>query len=202
MQAAVNRRPLRPDPRSGRFGPDRASRYRLVGAVCLLALTAAVLLSVYSNWAGQYDWTKLATAHANSVGLDPALVLAVIEAESKGRPRAVSRVGARGLMQLMPATAEETAQRHGVRYHGRSDLFDPDLNVRLGTLYLAQLRRQFRDDPHLYIAAYNAGPGNVDKWRLRHPKLTSRQLIAQVAFPQTRAYVRRVMAAWRRASSL
>ena len=197
MQGAANRRPLRPDPRSGRFRADRASRYRLVGAVCLLALIAAVLLAVYSNWPRRHDWTKLATAHANSVGLDPALVLAVIEAESKGRPRAMSRVGARGLMQLMPATAEEIAKRHGIGYHGRSDLFDPDLNVRLGTLYLAQLRRQFRDDPRLYIAAYNAGPGNVDKWRLQHPGLSSQQLIAQVAFPQTRAYVRRVMATWR-----
>jgi len=178
---------------------NRVGRQRLVGALCLIALAVALALAAYSRWPRRYDWTELATAHATLAGLEPALVLAVIDAESKGDPRARSRVGARGLMQLMPATAEEVAQRHSIPYRSPRDLFDPDLNVRLGTLYLARLRRQFGDDPHLYIAAYNAGPGNVGKWRLQHPNLTSAQLIDQVAFPQTRAYVHKVLAAWRRA---
>jgi len=198
MASAPRRSPMSRNPRSGRLGSASASRQRLVGALCLLALLIAVALAAYSRWPRRHDWTALATKHANAAGLDPALVLAVIDAESKGQPRAMSRVGARGLMQLMPATAQEIAQQHGVPYAGPSDLFDPDLNVRLGTLYLARLRRQFGNDPWLYVAAYNAGPGNVDKWRLQHPKLTSRQLIDTVAFPATRAYVRSVLATWRR----
>jgi len=101
-------------------------------------------------------------------------------------------------MQLMPPTAAEVAAEARIDPPSRDELFDPDLNVRLGTLYLAKLRRQFRDDPYLYIAAYNAGPGNVDKWQLQHPTLTPREIIDQVAFGETRAYVRRVMAAWGR----
>jgi len=178
---------------------NRVGRQRLVGALVLVALLVALALAVYSRWPRRYDWTELATAHATLAGLEPGLVLAVINAESKGEPRALSRVGARGLMQLMPATAEEIAQQHGIAYRSPRDLFDPDLNVRLGTLYLARLRHQFNDDPHLYIAAYNAGPGSVDKWRLQHPDLSSAQLIDQVAFPETRAYVHNVLAAWRRA---
>lgn len=138
----------------------------------------------------------LATRYGSEAGLDPALVLAVIQAESSGRPRAVSRAGARGLMQLMPATADDVARRHGIRLRGPDDLFDPALNVRLGALYLASLKRVFGDDPRLYLAAYNAGMGNVDKWRLQNPELTSRQLVEKVAFPETRAYVARVLALW------
>jgi len=109
----------------------------------------------------------------------------------------ISRAGARGLMQLMPKTAEEVARRHGIRYSGPADLLQPDLNVRLGTLYLASLRRAFHDDPYLYIAAYNAGPGNVDKWRLQHPGLSSREVIERAAFRETKSYVKLVLRAWK-----
>jgi len=144
------------------------------------------------------DCRPLARQYGRATGLDPDLVMAVIRAESSGDPRAVSRSGARGLMQLMPRTAAEVAQKARLRYRGPDDLFDPRLNVRLGTLYLSQLRRLFGDEPWLYVAAYNAGPGCVDRLRLQHPELSPREAIERYAPDETRRYVPRVLRYWRR----
>jgi soluble lytic murein transglycosylase len=99
-------------------------------------------------------------------------------------------------MQLMPRTAEEVARKHGIRYRGPDDLLQPDLNVRLGTLYLSSLHRMFRGDPYLFLAAYNAGPGRVSRWRREHTDLPSPELIRLSAPAETRSYVKLVLRAW------
>lgn len=112
-------------------------------------------------------------------GLDPKLVEAVIETESDSNPRALSRKGAMGLMQLMPATARDFAV---------SDPWDPEQNVRAGTAYLARLLDRFgRLD--LALAAYNAGPEVVERHRGVPP------------YPETRAYVARVLRLYARDAS-
>jgi len=177
----------------------RAVRIRLLimlGCV-VLAIVAVIVAFLVLRVRRLRTCREFAVHYGAPVDLDPDLVLAVIEAESAGDPKAVSRAGARGLMQLMQRTAEETAQKAGLPAPEPDDLFDPHLNVQLGTLYLAWLRRLFDDDPRLYIAAYNAGPGNVDKWRLQNPTLSSEQIIDQVAFEETRTYVRRVLRLWK-----
>lgn len=90
-------------------------------------------------------------------GLNPSLVAAVAHVESRFDPRAVSRRGARGLMQVMPATGK----RLGLR---PADLFDPEKNLDAGARYLRQLADRFGDDLSLVLAAYNAGEGAVDRW--------------------------------------
>lgn len=90
-------------------------------------------------------------------GLDPRLVVAVIHAESAFRPRAVSRVGARGLMQIMPSTGRWLLERQGRRLAHSAHLFEPELNVELGTAYLGQLVRRFGTLERALVA-YNAGP--------------------------------------------
>jgi soluble lytic murein transglycosylase-like protein len=99
-------------------------------------------------------WSKIIRPAAQANRLEPALVTAVIAAESGGDPRAVSRRGARGLMQLMPATA----RRFGVR-----NVFDPEQNIRAGTRYLRELAERYQNDMELVLAAYNAGPEAVDR---------------------------------------
>jgi len=113
-------------------------------------------------------------AAANSV--DPKLVSSVIDAESHGDPSAVSRVGAQGLMQLMPGTAAE---------YGVANPFDPYENVEGGTRYLHDLLRRYRGNVRLAVAAYNAGPGAVDAAH------------GVPAYAETRAYVERVIAGLR-----
>jgi hypothetical protein len=119
------------------------------------------------------DVARLVDAVALSYGLEPALLLAVISAESGFRSKAVSPKGAQGLMQLMPATA----RRLGVR-----DPFDPEQNVRGGARYLNELLRLFGNDVRLALAAYNAGEDAV----MRHGR-------AIPPYPETRQYVTRVL---------
>jgi Transglycosylase SLT domain len=108
--------------------------------------------------------------------IDPALIVAVIRAESNGFPRAVSRKGARGLMQLMPATA----RRLGVK-----SAFDPRENIRAGAAYLAELAERFGEtNADLILAAYNAGEHAVEEHGGVPP------------YRETRNYVRRVLAFW------
>jgi soluble lytic murein transglycosylase len=119
---------------------------------------------------------------AKSEGLDPALLAAVIYQESKFRPDARSSSGAIGLMQLTPSTAQGIALRTGGTAFHVSDLTDPEINIRYGTWYLHDLFTKYKQ-VGLVLAAYNAGQGNVDRWR---------EAGEGIQFPETRAYVSRV----------
>ncbi|HIF97800.1 MAG TPA: lytic transglycosylase domain-containing protein [Myxococcales bacterium] len=96
---------------------------------------------------------------------EPALVMAVIHVESSGRILAVSPVGALGLMQIMPPTGKELADRHGIPWRGPDTLLDPIINVKLGVAYLRRLTDRY-NDVSVALAAYNWGPGRIDS-RLR-----------------------------------
>lgn len=103
--------------------------------------------------------------------LDADLLASVVKAESNGNARAVSRAGARGLMQLMPATAAE---------QGVNDSFRPDENVRGGSAYLDQLLLRYHDNIALALAAYNAGPAAVDRYHGIPPYHETRVYVARV----------------------
>lgn len=119
-------------------------------------------------------WQHELVQAAETADLDPALVLAVVVRESAGDPDAVSRRGARGLMQLMPPTAREL---------GVTDPADPLQNLQGGSRYLAGLLRRYDGDLDLALAAYNAGPGTVDRLGRRIPD-----------YPETQHYVAAVKA--------
>lgn len=102
---------------------------------------------------------------ARAHNLEPSLVVAVIEVESAGYHLAVSHVGAMGLMQLLPSTGKELADRMDIEWKGPDTLFDPIINVRLGTAYLRQLADRF-GSVNTALAAYNWGPGRINR-RLR-----------------------------------
>jgi len=115
---------------------------------------------------------------ARAHDLDPGLVVAVIEVESAGYHLAVSQVGAMGLMQILPATGKELADRMNIEWKGPDTLFDPVINVKLGTAYLRQLADRY-GNVHTALAAYNWGPGRIDR-RLRRGATVPSRYIEQV----------------------
>lgn len=134
--------------------------------VCLvLVCVAAIALRgfiVYSIYPLEYaDEIKAASAEYS---LDKYTVSAVICAESHFDKDAVSRTGAAGLMQLMPATAEWAAEKMGLDNYTEEMLYDPETNITLGCWYLKYLSGLFGGDKRKVIAAYNAGPANVQDW--------------------------------------
>lgn len=153
------------------------SQNKFIVALGILALAAALCF-----FAARAVFPKKYSAYvereAERYGLDKSEVYAVIMAESGFYPQAESSAGAKGLMQLMPSTAEFCAQVLGVTEY---DLFEPETNIRFGCFYLDYLKARFSGDS--VYAAYNAGEGNVRLW------LESGQ---GIAFPETRTYVSRV----------
>jgi soluble lytic murein transglycosylase-like protein len=123
--------------------------------------------------------------------LDPNLVRALILQESYYNPQAKSPVGATGLMQLMPPTAQEHARRLGIVF-AASRLENPDVNIRIGTFHLRMLIDMFGGNQFLAVAAYNAGQGNVMKWRRAAPRKPMDELIESIPFQETRNYVKQV----------
>ena len=114
--------------------------------------------------------------------------MGLIHQESFFNARAKSRVGATGLMQLMPATGKELAQK----LHSSGDLENPDVNIRLGTYHFRHLIDLFGGNPQLAIASYNAGQGNVLNWRRAAPHKPLDEFLESMPFAETRTYVKRV----------
>lgn len=131
---------------------------------------------------------------AKNGGVEPAWAYAIIRAESAWTSDARSGANAYGLMQLLPGTAKQLAAAEGVSYSGASDLFDPDTNIRLGTVYLGKVAARFDGSPWLGSAAYNAGPVPVDKWVNARDNLDPDFFIETIPYKETREYVSRVLA--------
>ncbi len=128
---------------------------------------------------------------------EKALVFALIRQESGFHQRAISSAGARGLMQLMPATAKQVAQGLNVGY-SPEQLHDPAYNVRLGSAYLGKVLGSFNGSYVLSLAAYNAGPSRVREWIReygdpRNPEVDPIDWIENIPFSETRNYVQRVL---------
>ncbi len=129
--------------------------------------------------------------------LDPYLVAAVIREESAFSPTAVSRAGAKGLMQLMPATAARMARETGLP--SSPDLDAPGPNIALGTRYLAKLQEEFEGNLVLTVAAYNAGPQAVQRWlKDNHPSKDLDTFVEEIPYPETQGYVKRVLGSYDR----
>ncbi|OON41486.1 hypothetical protein BTJ39_03565 [Izhakiella australiensis] len=113
-------------------------------------------------------WDGIINNYANRYKVNPALIKAVISVESGFDPKAKSSVGAMGLMQIMPETAKWLITKLG-EADGRYDLHDPEKNIQLGVYFIALLAERYNNDLELVLAAYNAGPGAVDRYNNRVP---------------------------------
>jgi soluble lytic murein transglycosylase len=131
--------------------------------------------------------------HCTTVKLDPDLLQALMREESALDPQALSWAGALGLTQLMPYTARAVARRLNIGNVTPRRLLDPDLNIRIGSAYLADLVDRW-DGTHEYaLASYNAGAGAVSKWRRERPALELDEWVEEIPIAETRGYVKRVL---------
>jgi soluble lytic murein transglycosylase len=142
-----------------------------------------------------FPYQDLVLPAARELGLDPFLVAGLIRQESMFNPAAVSPAGAIGLMQIIPSTGEMLARQLGLAsFDPQRDLARPEINVRLGTRYLATRLSEYRGDVVSALAAYNAGAHRVERWAL-FPEYGDPELFAErIPFNETRDYVKIVQA--------
>ncbi|MGO9319346.1 MAG: lytic transglycosylase domain-containing protein [Solirubrobacteraceae bacterium] len=168
----------------------------IVLSVLFVGVVASMVHQAASNTALPLSDASIIREQAAQKRLDPALIAAVIYAETKFDPRP-SPAGAQGLMQILPTTAYYLAHLSGGTRFTASDLATPSVNLAYGSYYLRYLLDHYGGDEMLAVAAYNAGLTNVDEWVAR-ARAEGAQLSAEaIPFPQTREYVRRVLSAQR-----
>ena len=139
---------------------------------------------------------SLVQQYSKQYDVPEALIYAIIRQESAFRGDVISPVGAHGLMQLMPATAKQVARREHVTYSNSKALFSPNTNINLGVAYLNHLAARFDHNPLLMVAAYNAGPHQVNRWIKTHP-IQEKEIdvwIDTLPWAETRNYLKAVMA--------
>ena len=140
-------------------------------------------------------YQKQVLRHARKKQLDPSVIYGVMRRESLFDPVARSRVGALGLMQLMPATARSVANSLGLKKLAQSDILKIENNINLGTQYFRTVMNRFDNNVSLAAAAYNAGPHNVKKWLPKNDNILPADLwVETVPFNETRNYVQAVLA--------
>ncbi len=174
----------------------RIRRRRLGVGILLLALLVAGLLvanGTFHHAAREISlplrYDDIIRQQAREKNLDPALIAAVIFVESRFIAGRTSPAGAEGLMQITPETARDIARRSGGTRFTVADLDTPQINISYGSYLLRELLDRYDGDLAAALAAYNAGPGNADKWGGSSLKAQ------EIPFPETRAYVEKVLRA-------
>ena len=171
----------------------RRRRVAIASAVVAAGVLVGILLGVVGKVDQAIQELTLPLRHediirqqADEKGVDASLIAAVIYAESRFRDQ-TSDAGARGLMQITPETALDIARRSEAQTFVLKDLGDPQINISYGTYHLRDLLDLYDGNEVAALAAYNAGPGNVDEWGGSDLKLDN------IRFPETRAYVEDVL---------
>jgi soluble lytic murein transglycosylase len=173
----------------------KARRRRLFvgGAAVVAGVAAGLALGLFGKFGDVIQELTLPLRHediirqqAKEKNVDAALIAAVIYAESKFDDR-TSSAGARGLMQITPQAAKDIERHSGGTTFQFGDLGDPEINIRYGTYLLRELLDRYEGDVVAALAAYNAGPTNVDNWG------GSDLTVTEIPFPETRAYVEDVL---------
>lgn len=142
-------------------------------------------------------YAELVNQYAEENDLDPLLVFAIIKAESNFDEDVVSNSGAVGLMQLMESTAQEMADDLAIEIPTKEALFDPELNIQIGTYYFAYLLGIYEGNIYLALTAYNAGIGNVNTWIEEGTIREDGSDIENIPYKETNNYVRKIVRDYR-----
>lgn len=140
--------------------------------------------------------------YSPAAGVDPRLVLSLARQESRFNPSVKSGASARGLLQFIPETAQTLANEEGMKGFELDDVYTPEVAVRLAVRYVADLLKLFPNNPHAVLAAYNTGEKNVERWIARARSSDVDRLVTEIAIPETKDYVAKVMNSYRAYSLL
>jgi len=165
----------------------RKSILIIVIAVIIIANFKVILKSFFP-----LEYEKSIIEYSEMYNVDPNLVAAVINTESKFVVDASSSKGAIGLMQIMPDTGKWIAEKLELSNFNEEIIADPEVNIRMGTWYLKKLSEDFNGDYILVLAAYNGGPGNVTKWLEDEKYSSDGENLHKIPFKETKSYVQKV----------
>lgn len=135
--------------------------------------------------------------YSPAANVDPRLVLSLARQESRFNPSVKSGAAARGLLQFIPETAQKLANEEGMKDFELDDVYTPEVAVRLAVRYVADLLKLFPENPHAVLAAYNTGEFNVERWISRARSSDVDRLLTEIAIPETKDYVAKVMNSYR-----
>ena len=139
------------------------------------------------------NYSNLVEKYSTANNLDSKLVYAIIKAESNFDPNITSNSGAMGLMQIMEETAKEIAEELDYDYVTKEILYQPEVNIMIGTRYFSNLLKAYKGNLNLALAAYNAGMGNVNKWIKEGIIKSDGSDIENIPFKETNNYVRKIL---------
>jgi soluble lytic murein transglycosylase len=172
----------------------------VAGGIAVLVVAVVLALPLFRKAVKEFtlplQHQDIIRQQAAEKHLDPALVAGVIYAETKFDPRP-SAAGAQGLMQILPQTAEFLAHRSGAKTFTVADLATPQVNIAYGTYYMRYLLDEYGGRIVPALAAYNGGEANVSHWLAQARARGHRFSLRDIPFPETRAYVERVLHAQR-----
>ncbi len=139
------------------------------------------------------EYSEYVYEYATEYNVDPLLVFAVIKTESNFTPNAISSSNAIGLMQLMENTAIEVSNTIEEKIDSKEELYNPEINIKLGTKYLSELLERYNNNLNMALAAYNAGIGNVTEWVENGIIKGDGSDIENIPFKETNNYVRKIL---------
>lgn len=177
----------------------------IVGIILLLIILISIFLKP-QNWflkkIYKLEYSEYVYKYAEENNIDPYLVFSIIKAESNFQRHIQSSSGAIGLMQLMESTAIEMANELGEEIIIKEALYNPEINIKIGTNYYAYLIKHYDGNKELALAAYNAGMGNVDSWIEEGIIKEDGSDLENIPFKETNNYVRKIIRNYRIYQSL
>ncbi len=177
---------------------------RIILVLIFLILLVFIISKLIKIVAKQYyklENAEIIEMYSDEYNIDPYLVCAIIHTESKFNSKALSPKGASGYMQLMKQTADWGASDINIENYSYDRIFEPEINIQIGTWYLSKLFSQFKDDD-VVIASYNGGSGNVTKWLQDSRYSKDNVSLHTIPFKETNDYVDRVNFAYKVYKSL
>lgn len=166
-------------------------------AMLFFIITLLIILSILVSTLYPLGYKDHINQYSMKYGIDPFLISAIINVESRYDKKAVSHKDARGLMQIGPNTGVWASEELEIEGYDPEMLFDPKTNIQIGTWYLDNLNKEFDNNLDLVLAAYNAGSGNVQKWKLDKNYSMDGENLHRIPFKETENYLKKVKSNYR-----